>query len=220
MSQVNQTLYRFSRHFFLGWTLNRWLILGLLVCPALGILVTMRGEILWLSVVIILALIAWAIIYLVWRVRQAGFVRFEPESMPNAILPTPLSFPEKIPVQVSGNFTVSGRIRYFVEEAAHYQTFKTRERVLMLEMGQTRYFLLSISDEKDAGWWYIFFMPDMVQTLELGQLFYGRSTRSAIRLTYLPEDSETPSTVFLTFDSDDARTAVLADLAADGVTAT
>jgi hypothetical protein len=106
---------------------------------------------------------------------------------------------------------------YFVEEEAQYQTFQTRERVIMVKIAQTRFLWLIQSPEGEIGWWYTFFTPNLIRAVETGRLHFGRKTRPALRLTYQPDGSEIPQILHLTFDTVDIRRPILADLEADQI---
>jgi hypothetical protein len=151
----------------------------------------------------------------IWQIRQRGFLRFEPEPFAAEVEADPLPFPDTINLRASGSFAVSGMQRYFVEAAAQYQTFHTRERVVMANIPRTSFLFLINSPEAEVGWWYIFFTPKIIQTIEPGILRHGRQTRIALGLTYLPDGTEVAKTLYLTFDTPQARMRVLADLKVD-----
>lgn len=211
--QINQLLYLFSRHFLFGRTLTQWLVIGLLGSPFLCLLTTLSATSWRWAIFAGLLLISLALLYLIWRTRKQGYVTFTAEPFTETITPAALGFPEKLTIYISGNLSVSKSTRYFANEAGHYQTFQTRERVIMLETAPKRLLLLAVTREK--GWWYLFFMPKMVQSLAIGQLAFGRHHRPAIALTVLPEGSENPQVAYLSFDTIEARAQVLADLFAD-----
>jgi len=216
-SRIDKLLYLFSRHFLFGWTLNRWLIVSLLVSPFICLLTFLNvSQWRWFLLAGLL-LLAWGAIFTIWQIRKRGFLRFEPERLADEIPPDALAFPEKIPLRASGYFRVNNATRYFVEEEAHYQTFQTRERVVMVEISQTRYLLLSTSSEAEMGWWYTFFTPRVIKRIESGQIQFGGQIRPALRLTYLPEATETAETIYLSFEDAAHRARVLADLQADEV---
>lgn len=213
--RINQLAYRFSRHFFMGWTLTRWVVTMLLLMPLVVLVSPVRrmpGG--WL-ILLLFALFSLGGIYSLWRVRRKGYLQFEAASQPETIAPVSLQFPEKIALRVSGNLRVSKLTRYFVEERAFYQTFNTRERVIMVEMAQTRYLLLAQSAEGEVGWWYAFFTPKIVHQLTSGQVCFGPHERPAIALTYQPDGEDAPETLYFSFDSPADRAVVLANLYRD-----
>ena len=216
LRRTYQTLYLFNRHYLFGWTLTRWLVVGFLFCPLLAFLGALSARSPWVLAgpIILLVLGGLGIIFL-WKVKQAGFLHFEPEESQPQIDPLALPFPERVEVRASGIFKVNNAARYFVEQPAHYQTFHTRERVIMLNVPQTRYLLLTFSAEADVGWWYTFFTPKIIRKLEVGQLHFGREVRPALRLSYLPEEADSDETLYLSFKTEPERRAVLSDLYAD-----
>lgn len=214
---IYQLIYFFSRHSLFGWTLNRWLILALLFGPLILLLTPLKTSLEGLFLLVALFLGGLSGIIAIWRMRRRGFLRFESETLNLSTSPKLLPFPEKIPIHASGSFAVSGMTRYFVEESAYYQTFQTRERVVMVQIFDTRYFWLIQSPENETGWWYTFFTPEIIQSFEPGQICFGPRKRPALRLTYLPDETETPQTLYLSFDTSEQRNQVLADLYADQV---
>lgn len=215
--QINQILYQFSRYFLFGRTVTQWLVIGLLISPFLCLLTTLSANPWRWAVFAILLLISLALLGLMWLIRKQGYVTFEAEPTTEVITPEQLNFPDKLNVYISGYLSVGKATHYFANEAGHYQTFQTRERVIMLETTPKRLLLLATTREK--GWWYLFFMPKTVQSLTVGRLSFGRYHRPAIALTILPEDSETPQSVYLSFDTIAERSRVLADLFIDDLQA-
>ena len=217
---IHQTTYRLSRHYSGGWTLLRWLILLLLIAPILSVTKTFFqwppwG---WLPLAIA-ALFSAAIFFTLWQSKRRGHICFLAGQTPRLpqLPPTELPFPQKIPLRASGNFSVEGQTRYFVEENAFYQTFATRERVIMVNVSFTR-LLFAPSPKAEIGWWYSFFTPKILVTYQPGTLCFGASPRPALQLRYYPnEDSKKTETVYLSFDSPENLAIVLADLQADKI---
>ena len=205
--------YFAGRHYFGGWTLTRWIVLGLIFLPVF--LLPFRQRPGGLVIIGLVVLISLAALIAIWRVRRRGFLRFEPEPLVTSVEPDALPFPDKIPVRASGHFSVSGIVRYFVEETAQYQTFQTRERVIMVNIARTSFLFVINSLEAEAGWWYTFFTPNILLGVEPGKLHFGSQVRTALRLTYQPEEADASKTVYLTFDTPEQRRCILADLEAD-----
>jgi hypothetical protein len=191
--------------------------LALLFGPLILLLTPLKTSLEGLLLLGALFLLDLGGIIAIWRVRRRGFLHFEPETLNSNTSSDSLLFPEKIPIHASGNFAVGGMTRYFVEESAYYQTFQTRERVVMVQILDTRYFWLIQSPENETGWWYTFFTPETIQSFEPGQVCFGPRKRPALRLTYLPKEAETPQTLYLSFDTAEQRNQVSADLYADQV---
>ena len=85
----------------------------------------------------------------------------------------------------------------------------------MVAIEPSRYLLLAQSSEAEVGWWYAFFNPHIIQTIEPGQVCFGAHRRPALRITYHSPETDTPETLYLSFNSSEARRQVLADLNAD-----
>ncbi len=128
----------------------------------------------------------------------------------------PIAYPQKISVRVTGWFSVGNKTRYFVNEVAFYQTFETRERVLMVAIPRSRWLLLWHSPENDVGWWYNFFTPPQLQRVEHGQLHFGARPRPALKLHLSPEDGRKAAAIFYISTHTPADMAqLIADLKAD-----
>jgi len=211
---IHKTAYIFHRHYLFGWTLTRWFILALFVPPLLVFLkIIPWGQ----SGLIAVSVISSSLFVVIWRTKRRGYLHFkadEDHASP-AIPSTALPPSDKIPLRASGNFVIRGVSRYFVEEAAFYQTFATRERVIMINIPFTRFMLLSHSPEAEIGWWYSFFTPQNLLDYQLGTLYFGSPPRPALRLTYQPDGVEKNEILYLSFDTSDQRARVLADLKVD-----
>jgi len=215
--RIYQLVYLAGRHFLFGWTITRWAMLVFLFGPLILFLTYLRTSpqgLLWLGLLFLLGLGG---VITIWGAQRQGFLRFDPEPLNQDIPSDLLPFPDKNPARASGRFAVGGMTRYFVEEAAHYQTFHTRERVVMVQIFDTRYLWLAQSPENETGWWYTFFKPEVIRSFEPGQLCFGPHNRPALRLTYRPAETEAPQTIYLSFDTPLERAQVLADLYADRI---
>ena len=207
-------VYHLDRHRLLGWTLTRWLVYGAIFGPIFFYLSPFR-RLAWgwglLAGLIIISLIG---LLALWQIRRGDYLQFDPQTTPIDIAAKPLSFPEKISLRASGYFRVNNQQRYFVEESAYYQTFNTRERVIMVEVARTRFLWLAQSTELDVGWWYTFFTADLVHQVDLGRLSFGPHLRPALRLRYQPAEASDPETLYISFESEAACRKILADLQA------
>jgi len=202
------TLYRLHRHYFLGWTLVRWLVILSFALPILLFTGIIPGGI---PMRVIGGSFSLSVLFLIWRTRRFGFHRFiAAENHPfDKITADALPFSKKIPIRVSGVFAVGKNRQNFVDEPAFYQTFETRERVLMLKISQ--------SPNKNVGWWYNFFTPAQVQAINYGILKFGLQPRPALQLIVKPDGSEKVISFIIATDSPDNMTQILADLKADGL---
>ena len=160
-----------------------------------------------------------------WWAGRQRYVRFEhrPLGTDERVNPctkqqpgaTTLPTMGKAQVCATGHFEVSGMRRYFVEVPADYTTFETREHCVMTNVPRTRLFLLGKSREDEVGWWYIFFQPNMIRSVESGWLYFGLRPRPALRLEIVRSDSPEDETLYLSFDDETTLSLVLADLQYD-----
>lgn len=209
---IYQSAYIFQRHTIFGWSLTRWLTIALIAGPALGFFkVLPLGQ----TGTTLTAIVSAGILFSLWRIKRRGYLRFTPGRNTRTTQPQPLSFSNKVDIRVSGKFAVGGASRYFVDAPAQYQTFETRERVIMVNIVRTRFLLIARSPEEEVGWWYTFFSPLNLRDYECGTLHFGLRPRPAIRLVYQSEETDKAETVYLSFDSPDSQVEILADLLAD-----
>ncbi len=208
--------YRLQRHHFLGWALTRWLVILLIALPVLiftGIIPSGTPSL------VISGVLALSLLFLIRRMRRVGYYRFIADESHtfNKIIAQSLPFSEKIPIRVSGTFAVGKSRQNFVDEAAFYQCFETRERVLMVEITSSRFLLLPQSPEKDTGWWYAFFTPAQVKSVNFGTLKFGLHPRPALQLSVQTDNSDKIISFGITTDSPDNMTRILVDLKADSI---
>ncbi len=191
----NRLVYRLQQHYFGGWTLLRWSVLALIALPILALTGIIPGENIALAVT---AIFSAMVLFALWQTRRRGYLHFSPTDTTDfsAIEPQPLPFPEKIPICVSGWFSVGGKERYFVHENAFYQTFETRERVLMVSIAHTRRLLFARATAAEHGWWYSFFTADKIQHVERGWLHFGTHPHFALKLQLSPEKSGDAPVIF------------------------
>jgi hypothetical protein len=162
---------------------------------------------LWLSY---LALLGWA--------ARRKYVLFEP--LPHAeILPQAHSLPalraeELVPVRATGSFTVEGKNQYYVDVEADFETVQTREHIVLGRVHPSRFLLVGSWPEWELGWWYIFFQPEMIQEMSLGQLWAGRGVHLALRVLYT-SDEQSLQTIYLACDDRDAMRRIWDDLSRD-----
>lgn len=121
----------------------------------------------------------------------------------------------KIRVCATGFFEVSGKRRYFVETPADYITFETREHCVMAHITTSRFLLVGTSGKNAVGWWYTFFQPAMIRSVDSGWLHFGLHPRPALRLEVTSPDDRKDEILHLSFDDEAARSLILADLRYD-----
>jgi hypothetical protein len=212
---ILQLAYRLSRHFWLGWTLARWL--GLLIL-GLGIWALIRwwpnpwpavaaGVVLFLY----LGILFWA--------RRTGYVRFrrlpdEERRLREQATPRPLRQEELVPTRVSGWFSVEGEDQYFVDVEADFETVGTREHIILGRVHPSRFLLLGKWPGEELGWWYIFVQPSMIRTVDIGELTAGPQPQRALRIVYAP-DTDNEQTVYLLAQDTESLRRIWQDLLKD-----
>lgn len=216
---IDKTAYIFHRHYLFGWALLRYFVLLLLIAPTLALVKAVFQTPAWGWLELGSAgLLSVTLFLIVWQSKRRGFMRFRaapPPSSPS-IPPSELPYLEKITLRASGNFRVRGVTRYFVEESALYQSFATKERVIMVNIFFSRFMLLAHSPNAEIGWWYSFFTPESLVNYQSGTLYFGATPRPALQLRYHPDkDDNKTETLYLSFDSSQDLAIVLADLQAD-----
>ncbi|MGQ9456719.1 MAG: hypothetical protein ACUVWW_03005 [Anaerolineae bacterium] len=145
--------------------------------------------------------------------RLTGYVRFRQTPLPPpAKPPVPLVPTDKVAHRASGWFEVEGKRRYLVEVPAWFRTFETREHAVMAYVAPSRFFP-GHWPEHEVGMWYIFFLPQQIQRVEAGEVLFGARPRLGLRVEY--RDKDRTETVLLSFDSEDDRQRIYADLVRD-----
>jgi hypothetical protein len=227
---IYQFVYNLERHRLFRVRLHRWLIFLCLILP-LAMWFRLWGASYFTSA--FSTLIAAGVLVAMWWARRQRYVRFvdcvqsgpatyslaAEESTRRAAsqhsTDLPLAASSKVRVQATGFFEVSGRRRYFVEARADYTTFETREHCVMARIPLSRFLLLSKSNEDETGWWYIFFQPSMIRSVEAGLLYFGRRPRPALRLEVAHDDNHKGEVLHLSFETEATRSRVMADLRHD-----
>jgi hypothetical protein len=215
---IYQFVYNLERHSLFEVSLRRWLILLCLIVPAAlwfevgGATNLLAGLVTAGAALILVAL---------WQAGRQHYVRFVPDSPPGSgqaspPLSSPLPAMSEAPLCASGFFEVSGMRRYFVEVAATYTTFETREHCVMTRVPFSRFLLLGTSEREEAGWWYTFFQPAMVRVVTGGRLYFGLRPRTALQLQ-IASTHDKVETLYLSFADGAARSLILADLLHDAV---
>lgn len=218
-----QFVYNLERHWLLNIRLRHWLMLVCFILPA-----TM-----WLGfwdttclATVLVTLGAVGVLAATWWAARQRFVRFEEHPSGNAeeirqradqqSAASPLPAMNKIRVCATGFFEVSGMRRYFVEIPADYTTFETGEHCVMIRVPFTRFLLLGKSRRNELGWWYTFFQPSVIHSMVSGCLHFGPHPRPALRLEIAGTDDDVEDeSLYLSFEDEEGRLLVLADLKYD-----
>jgi hypothetical protein len=207
---ILKTCYRLRRHRLMGIPLD-WLIIGLFLLVALVLF--RLGEPAWALLLalmtvagLLVILLSWRVDYLIFRPRtRAGRPRTGERLEPD----------REVRIRATGPFAVHGQERYLVEQSAVYTTPHSREHILMAEIEPTRLLLLGHSDPDAWGWWYQFFAPDTIESVQVGDAVHGWRVRPALKVVYWVEDDrqrrQQVETV-LSFDSQECRALVWDDL--------
>ena len=212
---IFQAAYRLRRHFWLGWSLARWL--GVLILLA-GLLALLRR---WDRPGYALGLAGLLLVYvclLLWAERK-GYAHFQSceTAGPQAAV-APLPPEERVPVRASGWFSVEGKRQYYVDLAADLETARTREHIVLGRVQPSRFLLLGSWPEHEVGWWYIFVQPAAIRQVQWGHLYFGAVPRPALQVVYVLEE-ETQHCVFLTSEREAVLHRVWADLLLDAPSA-
>jgi hypothetical protein len=223
-------VYKLERHRLLNMSLRRWLILLSLIVPATMWLQVWKVSRLVAVLVTLGALIVLIGIWWAQRQRYVRFVERDPSAMSGfgswagtgrhgavdrGPVEPPLSPMQKVGVYATGYFEVGGMRQYLVETPADYTTFETREHCVMTQIPHARFLLLGTSRPTEVGWWYTFFQPAMIRAMTSGSLQFGARPRLAVRLEVSVSDNTENQVLFLSFDDEATRSAVLADLKYD-----
>jgi hypothetical protein len=210
--------------------LRRWLILLSLVVPVTMWLQVWKVSRLAAALVTLGALIILVGIWWAQRQRYVRFVERDTSAAPGVgsgagtgkhravsqgSVEPPLSPTQKVGVHATGYFEVGGMRQYLVETPADYTTFETREHCLMTHVPHARFLWVGKSRPAEVGWWYSFFQPTMIRAMTSGFLQFGARPRLAVRLEISVSDNSEDEVLYLSFDDEVTRSAVVADLKYD-----
>jgi len=206
--------YRLRRHWWLAWSLARWLGLLLLILAVWSLIRFWPNP--WLAIMLAVVFLAYAAVQY-WAERR-GYVHFEPlPEVETPLSPDPppgLGVEELVPIRASGWFTVEGKDQYYVDVEADFETVGTREHIVLGRVYPSRFLLVGRWPRFELGWWYIFFQPAMIRSLTLGHLYAGTQPQLALRVAYAP-DAETLQVIYLVFEDRQALRRVWDDLLLD-----
>jgi hypothetical protein len=208
--------YLMSRHYVFGNNLSRWAVI--VVGLTLGIVIWRATKVLVLALV--LAVMTGLIVaFVLARARRRRYIRFEflSAALDHPVTPRMLPPDRRVHVRATGHFEVNKRRRHFVEAMAQFQTFETRERMVMVNIRGSSLLRLAHSPRREVGWWYTFFQPELIGQIELGRLHFGHAFRPALKISVRSAGGAEPEVLFLSFDDEVARALVLADLKVDAV---
>lgn len=163
------------------------------------------------ALIIVLCLI---LVLVTLLAKRQGFIVFRKSRGAPASSPDhpELAPDEKVAVRATGLFEVRGERRYLVEVTADFATMETREHIVMARMLDSRFLVGAPKD--DVGWWYIFFKPHTIRSIEVGAVHFGLRARPAIKVKYEAEEGKVEP-VYLSFDESLQMQRVLEDLRRD-----
>jgi hypothetical protein len=218
---IYQLVYNLERHRLFNIRLRRWLILLCLVLPVTMWMQLWRSSYLIASLV---TLVAMSVLALTWWAERRRYVRFvaapgEQERTKRKADRTtsdpPLPAMSETRVCATGFFEVGGMRRYFVETPASYTSFETREHCVKAQVPLSRFLLLGQSNQGEVGWWYTFFQPVMIRSVQNGWLHFGLRPRPALRLEIARQNDSENEVLYLSFYDETPRSLVSADLQYD-----
>lgn len=174
----------------------------------------------WVAGMALLLLGSLLALFHYWRRRD--FIYFVPGTPP---VPTIYSLPsaEKLPVMVTGLFSVEQKYRRFTWLPGFYRTFATREHALLCQVAQQTNMGVGRWPEEEVGLWYIFFAPASLRQLAWGEVRFGAEPRPAIAVTHqvtipkqrLRSEQTREETIYIAFTAPDVGAKIWADLQHD-----
>lgn len=222
---LRTTLYNFTFTYLAGVTLFRWMVILL---SGLFVLFLFAEPSYWIPTFVVW--LGFVVALLLWRRhwQNTDFVRFEAGSAPSmeesTFQPIRMEPDQKVPVHVTGLFSVEEREGRFTWMPGFYRTFATREHALLCQHQDRKFLGVSKPDEETVGMWYIFFRPADIVQLQWGKLSFGASPAPAIAVTRQVEgtvkkrfgrEKVVHETLYMTFADENDRKQVWADLHAD-----
>lgn len=215
--------------------MNRWGALGLLILAGLMAIRWLPGGVAGVAVCGALLL---ALLTLRWLARRRNFLLFRADGAPARPRPgsAMLDPADKLLLRASGLFGVESKSQQFTELLAYFRSFETREHAVMAICPPSAFAGLGTWPDHEIGMWYIFFKSKEIQRITPGELWFGSAHRLALQIDVRQEIPQETSpldvwggyrtkerakpkyqdaTILLSFDSEDDRARVLADLVSD-----
>ena len=154
-----------------------------------------------------------------WWAKRHFYVVFEAlESVNVSSSLAALEPKDKVLLRATGEFTVKGETKRFTDLLAYYRTFETREHAIMARKTPSRFLGLGRSRPDLLGMWYIFFMPEHLNAVTRGRLYFGAVPNPALRLDYVhfnKKGKAKDAVAYLSFETEKSMQQVLADLLLD-----
>jgi|GEM_PF-603382 len=224
------TLYNLSRHDFGSTPLTRWvshlLVWAFLITAAIWLwgwyfVQNSQPAIATLSLLCLAAAMGWGT--LLAQLRRQDFVQFTPKPVPD-VQPERLSPEDKVPVYVTGQFSVEGKKQRYTYLPGFYRTFATRERALLCQRRSSTFFRFCRWPKDELGMWYIFLAPQSLHKFYWGELHFGDTAQPALAIQYavkqksqglLQREQQGMETVYLVWQDSKDGLRILADLLCD-----
>jgi hypothetical protein len=205
--------YMLRRHRLLGIPMD-WLGVGLMLLGS--VILYRRSEVVWAGILAGLVVVT---VLVIWLAKRADYLVFRrrPESRPE-LGGKELEADQEVRLRASGPFAVHGQERALVEQSGLYTTPRSREHIVMAKLAPTRFLVVGKSDAEGWGWWYQFFRPEQIESVQTGQAVHGWRTRPAIKIEYWVEDENERRAIIdtvLSFDSLEHHALVWADITRD-----
>ena len=168
-----------SRMYALAYRMNQRSLLGIRLSAAarwLPIVALFVGWVMaWPPVVmIVLLVVALWINYSLWRARRDNYNRFVPNRATGDDAPEQTTLPpnERLPIQATGLFSVSGRESRLLLRPAKYWYVPLGDHIIMAE-------------EEPGKFLYQFFDARSLQELREGLLLFGPHPRATLAVSFL-----------------------------------
>ena len=227
--------HQLRKHQWMGIPLDRWIAILLVLLAGLMAIRWLPGG--QRGIVVCGVLLLLILVVQSWAARQ-NYVAFRLEAGPVRHDPSaPMLEPmDKRLLRATGLFEVEGKEQRYTELLAYFRSFETREHAVMAIVPPSAFLLFGRWPGHELGMWYMFFKNRELRRIEPGLLYFGTKCRLALRLDVeqelQPETSPLDvwggyrsgkkrriktrrQVIYLTFDNEDERRLVLADLVAD-----
>lgn len=180
VSPLRRAYYSYlSRTYALMYALSRRSVLGvrlIILVRWVPILALAWGWVRgWpiLTMGLLLTVILW-INYSLWQAKRNNYNRFVPDgnAIPESFEATPIAPNQKVAIQASGLFSVSGRENVLLLRPADYWRVPLGEHIIMVE-------------EAPGKFLYQFFSSRSLQTVQSGWLLFGRHPIETLAVSFL-----------------------------------
>ncbi len=144
--------------------------------------------------------------------RRQAYLSWEAENVPEPE-PAPFFPEQRVDLRTTGLFSVGGKKKYFRALPGFFETFVTREHVIVGRVVDRRFLWLHRARSEDVGLWYSFLQPQNLQAVRPGVVYVARHAYPALEVVHRGENGVLK--YYLFFEHAQARQLVWADLLAD-----